>query len=195
MPARVVVILGCLMQRKGQIVVGTDPFGGVDSAGLQGGKNLAAGQDHGNTAGPGKHFSADTGYAHAQPLQVFDGVDFFVEPAGHLHARVTCGEGHQIKLAVQFPPKGHAATVVQPAIHLLGVHTKWHGSEHGRCWVFTSPVIGCTVPHLSGALRDCIKNFQGRHQFASTVYLDVQTTVAHHPKAVSQPLWRGTKTG
>ena len=57
LPARVVVILGRLVQAEGQVVVGADPVGGIDRAGLQRGENLAAGHHHGSGAEAAPHLS------------------------------------------------------------------------------------------------------------------------------------------
>src|SRR3546814_12903059 len=43
-PARVVVELGGLVEAEGEVVVGADPLGRIDGAGLQGRGNLAARQ-------------------------------------------------------------------------------------------------------------------------------------------------------
>ena len=43
-PARVVVVLGVLVQAEGQVVVGADPFGGIELAGIEGRLDLGAGQ-------------------------------------------------------------------------------------------------------------------------------------------------------
>src|SRR3546814_15932707 len=43
-PARVVVELRALVEAEGEVVIGTDPLGGVDGAGLESRRNLAARQ-------------------------------------------------------------------------------------------------------------------------------------------------------
>src|SRR5690606_4867949 len=92
-PARVVVVPGGLVDARGQVVVGTDPVGGVDHAGLQGGEHLAAGHDDRGGADAADDFAAQAGHADLQALEVLDAVDFLVEPAAHLHAGVAAQQG------------------------------------------------------------------------------------------------------
>jgi hypothetical protein len=69
-PARVVVVLGNLVQTQRQVVVGTDPLHGIDDPGLQCRVDLATGNAHRLTAGGAEHLTGQARNAHAQAAQV-----------------------------------------------------------------------------------------------------------------------------
>ena len=159
MPSRVVVVLGRGMQRKREIIVRAYPLCCVNHASLQRGEDLAARQHDGHAASPREHLATNPWYAHLQTLKVFDGVDFFVKPTGHLHPGVTCSKGYQVELAVKLPPKRQPAAIAQPTVHFLCIHAKGYGGEHRRRGILAAPVVGRSVAHLRGALRNRVKDF------------------------------------
>src|SRR3546814_7896230 len=63
-PARVVVELRALVEAEGEVVIGTDPFGGVDGAGLESRRNLAARQVDDVGARRFEDRAAEAGNAH-----------------------------------------------------------------------------------------------------------------------------------
>ena len=111
-PAGIVVVAGRGVQPQGQVVVGADPFHGVDHPGLQRREDFAAGHRDRHAPDPPQHFAAQPRDAHLQALQVIQRTDFLVEPAGHLRAGIAGRQGHQGEGLVQLPPEFQAAAVV-----------------------------------------------------------------------------------
>ena len=50
-------------------------------------------------------------------------------------------------------PQLKAAAVMQPSIHLLGIHTKRESSEELSRWYFSDPIISSTVSQLHAEVR------------------------------------------
>ena len=194
-PARVIVILGDLVQPQSEIVVGADPFHGVDHPGLQGGVHLAAGNAHRLAARGAEHFAGQARNAHTQTLEVGHGVDFTVEPAGHLHAGAAAGQRHDPGRRVDFFPQGHAVAVVQPAVHFLRGHAEGHGGKENRRGNFTLPVIRGAVAHLRHARGHGIEDLEGRDDLARPVHADIQAAVAHLAHVVGEHLGRVAQAG
>ncbi|MNY05164.1 hypothetical protein D3C86_1378730 [compost metagenome] len=183
------------MQTEGEVVVRADPLGGVDGAGLQGGEDLAGRQiDHG-AAHLGQHLAAEARGAHLQALEVVDAVDFLVEPAGGLHAGGAAGEGHHVERLVHLFPQLHAAAVVQPGVHFLGVGAERQGAEELRGRHLALPVVGRAVAHLGGAARHRVEHLQRRHQFAGRIDLDLQAAVAHFVDQAGEALGANAHPG
>jgi len=111
-PARIVVVVGRLMQAEGQVVVGADPLGGVDGAGLQRGEDLAAGHVDDGHAHALHHLAAQARHAHLQAVQVIDGVDLLVVPAAHLHAGGAGDQHIDAEVVIQLVPQLQAAAMV-----------------------------------------------------------------------------------
>src|SRR3546814_8692559 len=80
-PARVVVELRALVEAEGEVVIGTDPLGGVDGAGLESRRNLAARQVDDVGARSFEDRAAEAGNAHLEALEVLQRADLLVEPA------------------------------------------------------------------------------------------------------------------
>jgi hypothetical protein len=72
------------------------------------------------TAGGFKDFTPQTGNPHLDPLKIAEAVNFFIKPASHLGARITARNRDEVEPSIQLFPKGHAATMQQPTVHLLG---------------------------------------------------------------------------
>ena len=111
-PAGIVVIFRHLVQAQGEIVVGAHPFRRIDHASLQRGVELSARYAYRRAAGLGKHIARQAGNTHFQALQVGNGIDFPVEPAGHLHTGIAAGERDDIERGIGLAPQFQAAAVM-----------------------------------------------------------------------------------
>ena len=100
-PARIVVVLGDLVEAELLVVVGADPFGRVDRALLQRRIDVAAGNVRRDHAELGEHRAAEPADAELDALQVVDGVDLLAPPAAHLAAGVAGGEADHVELGVE----------------------------------------------------------------------------------------------
>ena len=178
-PARVVVVLRHLVQAQGQVVVGTDPLGGIDHAGLQRGIDLPAGDAHRGAAGGGENIPRQSRNAHLDPLQVLKGIDLGAEPASHLHAGAAPGKGNDVRGGIGFPPQFQAAAVVQPAIHFLGGHAKGHRGEVDRRGNLALPVIGGPVAGIRHPLAHRVEDLEGGHHLPGPVDVNRHAAAAH----------------
>src|SRR5712671_392901 len=108
------------------VIIGTDPFRGVDRALLQRGIDVATGNLLRHRAkllqyAPGK--AADTEF---KTLQIIDGIDFLAEPAAHLTARIASEKCVTIVAFVEFVQKLFAAPQHIPSLIETLVGSKWH---------------------------------------------------------------------
>ena len=179
MPARPVVVLGGLVEAHLQVMVGTDPLGGVDDAAIQVGINLPAGHQHGIAAGSGHHFAAQSRNSHLKAFVVGDGLDLFVEPSASLDTGVAGEEGFDLERCIDFFPQFQTTAVQDPGVHALCIEAERYGREKLACRGFTGPVICGAVAHLNRALADSIEHAQRGHQLAAAVNRDIQAAVAH----------------
>ena len=124
-PARVVVVLGDLVEAELLVVVGADPFRGVDRALFQRRVDVASrGSAAVTMPSADQHRAAEAGDAHLDALAVGDGLDLLAEPAAHLHAGVAAEEGDDVVVAVELVEQLLAAAVVDPGVHLPGVQAE-----------------------------------------------------------------------
>ena len=172
MPPRVVVVLGGLVQAEGQVVVGPDPLGRVDRAGLERGEDLAAGQRDRRAACLGERLAADAGDAHLEALEVVDRVDLAPEPAAHLRAGVAARRRDDPERLVGLLPELEPTAEVEPRIHFLRREPEGDGREERSGRDLALPVVGRTVPHLRGATRDRVEHLEGGYKLVRSVHLD-----------------------
>ena len=71
------------------------------------------------------------------------------------------------------------ASIQQPPIYLLGIHSERHDCKKLRCWDFSCPIIGTATSHLRCPTPHGIKNFQCWHQFAATEYFNFHSPSRH----------------
>ena len=193
LPARVVVVLGRLVQTEGQIVVRADPVSGVDGAGLQRGEHFAARQVHGGRAEARQHFAAEARHADLQAAQIAQRIDFLVVPAAHLHAGVSDHHRLHAEGCIGLFPELLAVAFAEPGVHFDGGQPERDRGEELRGRDLAFPVVGGAVTQFGGAAGNGIEHFQRRHQFAGGVDLDGQAAVAHHLDAVGQALGGGAQ--
>ena len=77
-----------LVEAELLVVIGTDPFGGVDRALFQRRIDVAAGKLLRHAAELLHDAAGKAADAEFQPLQIVDGVDLLAEPAAHLTSGV-----------------------------------------------------------------------------------------------------------
>lgn len=195
LPAGVVVVLGCLVQTESQVVVGADPVGGVDDVVLQGAEDFAAGQVDGGSAGAGQHLATKAGHANLQAAEVFQAVDFLVEPAGHLHPGVAAGQRQNARSLVGLLPEFQPAALIQPGVHFLGVHAKGYGGKERGGGALALPVIGGAVAQFGGAAGDRVEYFQGGYQLTGGEDLHGEAAVGHGVDRFGEALGGGAQTG
>src|SRR5437763_14529479 len=78
-----------LVQAELLVVVGSDPFGGVDRPFFERREDLAARDLLGNHAELGQHAAGETADAEFQAVEIGDLLDLLAEPAAHLAAGVS----------------------------------------------------------------------------------------------------------
>src|SRR5262245_66591180 len=83
-PAGIVVVLGDLDEAEFLVVVGADPFGGIDGALLERRKDVAGGKLLRHDAELGQNASGKTADTELQALHVVETFDLLAEPAAHL---------------------------------------------------------------------------------------------------------------
>ena len=183
------------MQAEGQVVVGADPVGGVDDVVLQGAEDFAAGQVNRGGAGAGEYFAAKTGHADLQAAEVFQAVDFLVEPAGHLHAGIAAWEWQNACGFVGLLPEFQPAAFIQPGVHFLGIHAEGYGGEERRCGAFALPVVGGAVAQFGGAAGDGVEYFQRGYQLTGGEDLHGEAAVGHGVDRFGEALGGGAQAG
>jgi len=174
------------VQAHAAILVGADEFGGVDHPTLQRREDLATGQQAYGHAQLAVDLAGQAGDAHLQALEAVDVLQGLAEPAGHLRAGIAHGHRHQAVRLVQLLPKLEAATVVQPGVHALGVHTEGHGGEELCGGDLAGPEEGVGGVHLDHAAGHRIEALQRRNQLAGGEVLDLQAPAGHFLHALAE---------
>ena len=91
-PAGIVVVRRNLVEAELLVVIGADPFGGVDRALFERRIDVATGDLLRHDAELLDDLAGEAPDAHLQALHVGDRLDFLAEPAAHLHAGVAAGK-------------------------------------------------------------------------------------------------------
>jgi hypothetical protein len=185
-PAREVVVLGDLVEAQLFVVVGADPFGGVDGALLQRRIDVRARDLLRDHAQGGEHRAAETGDAHLDALDVLQRLDLLAEPAAHLHAGVAAGEGDDVVVAVELVEQLLAIAVVDPGVELAGIHAEGNRGADAEGLVLADIVVGAGVAGFDGAVLHHVQCLAARGDFATGKNLDLELAAGDGGDALRQ---------
>src|SRR4029077_9071086 len=113
-PARVVIVFGDLGEAELLVVIGADPFGGIDRAFLQRRIDIAAGDLLRHAADLGDDGSGEAADAEFQSLETRDRLDLFPDPAAHLGTGAASRNAEAIVLLEEVIEQILPATPRQP---------------------------------------------------------------------------------
>ncbi len=178
-PAGLVVEGGGLVEAELLVVVGADPLGGVDGAGLQGGVDIAPGDVLDADPQLGHDPTAHAGDAHLEPLERGEIGDLALEPAAHLDAGVSGGQAAHAEVGVQSVHQVQAATFQQPGVLLAGGQAEGDAGVKGQGGVLAQVVVARALSDLDGALLDGVEHLEGWDQLAGGVDADGEQAAAH----------------
>src|SRR5262245_17463547 len=119
-PTGVVVVLGDLDEAELLVVVGADPFGGVDGALLERRKDVAGGKLLRHDAELAQNAPGKTADAELQAFHVVEGLDLLAKPAAHLTRRVARRHAPAVIGLEEVVEQLHPAALELPGF-LLGV--------------------------------------------------------------------------
>ena len=174
--ARVVVMLGDLVQTQLQIVIGADPLGRVNRAFFQRLVNLAAGNVLWNDTQTLQHAAGESTATELQTLEVRNRVDFLAVPAAHLHAGIAHGEVDDSNFSEVLTQKLQAVALVHPRCHLAAVQSEWNRAIKRVGGVFAEEIVRRRVGHLDGSIGHAVKHAKSRHQLARSMGGDRETS-------------------
>src|SRR5262245_34074686 len=191
LPARVVVVLRSLVEAELHVVMGSEPFAGVDDTALHRAVNIRARYEDRRAARSGVHLAAEArANTHSEPLVVTDRSDLLSEPTGHLRWDQRAWARHEIEGGVRLLPEFEPVALVVPAGHALAVHPERDGIEPLDCGFLRGPIGRGSHEGLDGALRRRIEAAERRHDLAAWEHLDPKSAAAHLLDEFRQPLRR-----
>ncbi len=173
-PARVVVELGDLVEAELFVVVGTDPFRGVDRALLERRVDVAGGDLLRHESQLRHDLARESPDAHLEPLEVGDGLDLLAEPAAHLRAGVAAQNRHDAEILDELVVQRLAAANVPPGVVLPLVEPERNGGAEGEGRVLAEVVVRRGVAALDGAGLHGIGDLQSGHDLARREHLDLE---------------------
>jgi hypothetical protein len=176
-PAGVIIVFGDLVEAELLVVVGADPFGGVDGALFKRRIDVAAGELLRNATEFGKRLAGPTADTHLQSAEVGRLLDFLVEPTAHLTAGVAADERICVELLGEVDHQFRAVAVVIPGILLAGVERKWRGAEQRPGRILADKIIGGGVAGLDGPVLHGVEHLQSGHDFAGGESLNLEFVV------------------
>src|SRR5262249_9601554 len=134
-PARIIVVLGDLVEAELLVVVGADPFGRIDSTLLEGRIDITAGDLLRHHAELGQDLSGEAADAVFEAVEVVDGFNLLAEPATHPRTGIA---GRMLDDIVALEELAHhlnAAAIVHPSILLACIEAKRDRCIKGEGWV------------------------------------------------------------
>ena len=161
------------------IVIGANPFGRVDGAFFQRLIDFAARDLLRYNAELFQNLASKATHAHFQALHIGQRGDLFAIPAAHLRAGVASGKADQALGRVEFVQHVLTAAVVEPSVHLTGVHAERRGAAERKGRVLAPEVIGRGVGRFDGASGHGVCGFKRRNQFTSREDLQRQPALGH----------------
>src|SRR5262249_22803377 len=124
-PTGVIVVLGDLDEAELLVVVGADPFGGVDGALLERREDVAGGKLLRHDAELAQNAPGKTADAELQAFHVVEAFDLLAEPAAHLARRVAGRHAPAVIGLEEVVEQLHAAALELPGLLLTGVEPEW----------------------------------------------------------------------
>ena len=182
--SRVVVVLRDLVEAEFLVVVGTDPFGGVDGAFLERRIDVRPADQLRHDAQLGEDQPRHAADAELEALQVGDRLDLLAEPAAHLAAGIACRDRDAAVLLEQRLHRLAPAAEMPPGVVLAGIHAEAHRGAKRERRILAEVVIGRRVPELHGARLHGVEHLQRRDDLAGGKGADGELSVgdlAHAP--------------
>ncbi len=176
-PAGVVVVRRDFLETELLVVIGSDPFGGIDRALLERRIDVAAGNLLGHYAELLQGRAGPAADAHLETLEVLDGFDLLAEPAAHLRAGIPAYERVDVRLLRKVVHQLHAVAVVEPGILLAGVEAERDRAEQRPGRVLADEIVGRGVAHLDRAVLRRIEHLQAGHDLAGRERLNLKLVV------------------
>ena len=168
------------------VVVGPDPFEGVERARLQRVVNGVLGHRHRLGAQNLEHFAGETADAHLQAGKIAGTVNLLAKPARHLTAGVAGGKGENLSLGEKLVDEVAAAALLQPRGVLARVHAERRRGGEDEARVL-APVIGERGVRAFGpAVGDGVQRFERRRDFAGRRDLKSEMTVGEIGERLGQ---------
>src|ERR1700745_800562 len=133
-PAGIVVVLGDLDEAELLVVVGADPFGGVDGAFLERRKEVAGGKLLRHDAELAQNAPGKTADAELQALHVIEAFDLLAEPAAHLARRVAGRHAPAVIGLEEVVEQPHAAALDLPGFLLTRVEAERQSRAESEGW-------------------------------------------------------------
>src|SRR6516225_356786 len=140
-PSGIVVVFRDLDETELLIVIGTDPFGGIDCALLERGKDVAGGKLLWHDPELGQDAAGKAADAELQPPHVVEALDLPAEPAAHLASRVAGRHAPTVIGLEEVVEQLHTAALELPGLLLASVE-----SERQPCQNSNSCLYGPSRP-------------------------------------------------
>src|SRR6266404_1283430 len=124
MKTRPVIKLGDLVKTKRQVVIGSDPFGTINGAGLQGAKDILTRQLYNRDTELCQSVATLAGQAEFQPLEILDGFYLATEPAAHLDTGIAGQKRLDAIFGIELVPQFLAAAEIDPTVQFRRGHAE-----------------------------------------------------------------------
>ena len=189
-PAGVVVVFRDLVEAELLVVVGADPFRGVDRALLERRIDVAAGDLLRHAAKLGKNGPGEAADAHLEAVEVGGRLDLLAEPAAHLRPGIAGRKRDDIKFLVKVVHQFHAAAEIHPGVLLPGIEPERHGAAEGKGRILAEIIIGRGVAHLDGAVLHRVGSGKAGHDLAGGKNLNLEFVVGRFSHRLGEDLRR-----
>ena len=201
-PAGIIVVRRDLKEAELLVVIGADPFGGIDGALLE--RRIDVATRDLLRHGPEllQHASGESADAHLDALEILDRIDFLAEPTAHLAAGIAGEQRHAVVLCVELIQHFLAAAQRQPTLVQPLVRTERNRGAEGESRILAEIIIRGGVADFDGAVLYRVDDLKAGHDFAGGESLDLKLVVGrlgnrfrHYLTAAPQRVERLRPTG
>src|SRR5690606_10967224 len=151
---RVVVVGRDLVETELGVVIGTDPFGGIDGAALERGIDITARDLLRHDAKTRHDLSGNAGNTHLHALEIVEAVDFLAEPATHLGTGAASGNTYNAIIGQEGIVGLVAAAMIEPGILLAGIETEGKGRSDGEGGILAGEIVDTGMGDLDRIALD-----------------------------------------
>src|SRR5262245_23581183 len=174
----IVVVTHRLVQTDRHVEPGTNPFAGVNGAGLKRWHDLSTGQRHHASAQPPQHLCARAGHPVAQAPEPQRRSDLMREPPAHLAAAARAKQRLDVELAAELIPQLLPSAVLYPGYQLVGGEAERNGREEIQRWRLACEVALERMIHVDEATAHRLECFERAYECASREDLDLDAPAA-----------------